>query len=81
MDLETAMHTPRIDVSGLHEVSVDARLDAEHQSRLREIAPCKVVEHSVYPSQFALPNVVGRDADGALGAAFVMSPTAAVVSA
>ena len=81
MSLDDAMHTPRIDVSGTDEVSVDPRLSDDSIAALQAGRNCTVAEHGVFPSRYALPNVVGQDADGFIGGAFVMSPTANIARA
>jgi len=78
MDLETAFHQPRIDVSGTDTVTVNRRLPNDVTDRLGSKFQTRLVEHGVYPPLFACPNAVGRF-DGAakqLGAAYLMSPWA-----
>ncbi len=83
MDVEQALHQPRLDVSGTELVTLDSRLDpdviralsAEHLTRVRP--------DGVYPNLFACPSMVGYDpATGrAAGGAFVASPRAAAIAA
>ncbi len=64
MDLETAAHHPRIDVSSVDKVSADRRLKPEILAALAADGTTEVVEHGVMPINFACPNVITRDADG-----------------
>jgi gamma-glutamyltranspeptidase/glutathione hydrolase len=81
MDLETAAHHPRIDVSGTDQIGVDRRLPAGIMRRLSIRPGARIVEHTVYPSRFACPNLVLRGADGLNhGISDVMSPWSAAVA-
>src|SRR5215467_12143540 len=60
MDLETAAHHPRIDVSGTDQIGIDRRLSAAIIDRLSTKPGVKIVEHTVYPGRFACPNLVLR---------------------
>ncbi|MBD3679452.1 MAG: gamma-glutamyltransferase [Rhodobacteraceae bacterium] len=60
MSLEQAFHHPRIDVSGLDEVVVDARLPAEVGARLAADARVVAAERTVLPFAFACPSGVMR---------------------
>lgn len=64
MDLETAAHHPRVDVSSVDKVSADQRLAPDILAALAADGPTDVVEHGVMPINFACPNVITRDADG-----------------
>ena len=64
MDLETAAHHPRIDVSGPDLVSVDRRMNPDVIAALAADGPIEVVEHGVMPINFACPNALMLDADG-----------------
>ena len=81
MDLDAAINAPRVDVSGTEEVSVDERLEANVVAALMNGRRCTIAVNGVYPNRFGLPNVVGSlpGAAGFVGAAFVGSPTAAIV--
>ena len=83
MDVDTAMHQPRIDVSGAAQVCVDNRLGESLVNRLvNEGHPAIGVPHGVYPSLFACPNMIGRTPAGNnTGGSFVMSPWAHVAAA
>lgn len=83
MDVHTAMHTPRIDVSGSATVCVDRQLPVTVINELNQHAHQTVpVPHGVYPALFACPNMIGRNSAGQqTGAAFVMSPWAMVATA
>jgi gamma-glutamyltranspeptidase / glutathione hydrolase len=64
MDLETAAHYPRIDVSGPDQVSADRRLPADVIDALAADGATDVVEHGVMPINFACPNVIVQRSDG-----------------
>jgi gamma-glutamyltranspeptidase/glutathione hydrolase len=78
MELEAAVHQPRIDVSGAPPVIVDDRLDDVTLEKLSKGYATCVTPHGVYPALFACPNLVIRDQHRGLnaGGAFVMSPWA-----
>ena len=77
MDLESAVHQPRIDVSDADRITRDRRLPAEVQAALAAVAPTSESENGVYPALYACPNAVIETADGRRqGAAFVASPWA-----
>ncbi|MFH7564265.1 gamma-glutamyltransferase family protein [Oceanimonas smirnovii] len=60
MDLETAIHTPRIDVSGVQvPVIVDDRLPAQVKAELAERIEVVEAPRTVYPYNFACPSAVG----------------------
>jgi gamma-glutamyltranspeptidase/glutathione hydrolase len=61
LDLESAMHLPRIDVSGGAEVVVDRRLAPEVLAGLRARFQVREAEHLVMPKLFACPTAVLRD--------------------
>lgn len=81
VDLETAAHWPRIDVSGPDQTSADLRLPAETLAALEAAGPLVVVEHGVLPINFACPNLIRVDANGAEGISDVISPWSAAVAA
>ncbi len=81
MDPQTAAHHPRIDVSGGERFGIDCRLPAAMVERLSALPGATVVEHGVFPSRFACPNLVLRDADGVNhGISDVMSPWSAAIA-
>lgn len=82
MELGTAVHQPRIDVSGAPPVIVDSRLNDATMAELSKSHATCVTPHGVYPALFACPNVVIREQDRGFsaGGAFVMSPWAAARS-
>ena len=53
MDLEQALHMPRIDMSGGKEVLADAALPADIRDSLGKRFPVRTKKRSVYPSWFA----------------------------
>ena len=68
-----------IDVSGTNTVALDRRLNDRTRETLERQFDTVVVEHGVYPNQFALPNIIGHRPDlGFVGNAFILSPTAKV---
>ncbi len=77
MDLDAAMHQPRIDVSGGDAITRDRRLPADVAAALGPVGPASESENGVYPALYACPNAVVETADGRRqGAAFVASPWA-----
>lgn len=80
MTLEDACHTPRIDVSGDDLVTLDTRLDQEVRTALASRWPTVELPPSVI-SSYACPNVVQDLGGMKSGAAFVTSPSSAVVAA
>ena len=81
MDAEAAAHHPRIDVSGSDRIGIDRRLSAAIVARLSAQPGATVVEHTVFPSRFACPNLVLCDPDGVShGISDVMSPWSAAVA-
>jgi len=80
MDIDTAVHQGRIDVSGSEQVCVDSALDSSVTNALTN-ANHKVtnVPNGVYPAMYACPNIIGRTTAGInTGAAYVASPWAEV---
>ncbi len=81
MDPQTAAHHPRIDVSGGDGVHIDHRLPAAIVEPLSAVRGASLVEHGVFPTRFACPNLVLRDADGVnYGISDVMSPWSAAIA-
>jgi len=79
MDVETAMHWPRIDVSGADAVSADPRLDTDILDALDRSFTVQPAAYRTFPMNYACPNMVAVDADGAMtGGAYVHSPLAKV---
>ena len=82
MAVDAAFRQPRIDVSGSDTVTADRALGAEMVDGLAERFAVRAAAHAVAPSLFACPCAVARDRQGRQsGAAFVMSPWAAVAAA
>jgi gamma-glutamyltranspeptidase / glutathione hydrolase len=76
-----AAHYPRIDVSGPGRLGIDSRMATTITRRLMPEPGAVLVEHTVYPSRFACPNLVLRDADGLNhGISDAMSPWSAAVA-
>jgi gamma-glutamyltranspeptidase / glutathione hydrolase len=63
LDLESAFHTARVDVSGGPTVNADRRLGPEVLAQLRARFPVQEVERTVLPNLFACPTAVLRDPD------------------
>jgi gamma-glutamyltranspeptidase/glutathione hydrolase len=81
LDVADAAHLPRIDVSGPDGVSADRRLPDSVLSALDETGPLSIVEHSVLPINFACPNMIMVDQNGAVGCSDVISPWSAAIAA
>jgi gamma-glutamyltranspeptidase/glutathione hydrolase len=82
MTLEDAFHQPRIDASGGDTVSVDPRLPEAVKKALADAFPTVETELVVYPTNYACPSAVLRDArDGThYGCSDVMSPWSGAVA-
>ena len=80
MDPEAAAHHPRLDVNGGERFAIDRRLPPEIIERLSRRPGAGVVEHTAFPSRFACPNLVMREASSNRGISDVMSPWSAAVA-
>ena len=81
MDPAAAAHQPRIDVSGGDRLAIDRRLAPAIVGPLSAMPGATLVEHGVFPTRFACPNLVLRDADGINhGISDVMSPWSAAIA-
>jgi len=81
MDVTTAAHHPRIDVSDPDKVSADRRLPADVLAALAADSPTEVVEHGAVPINFACPNVIVAGGDGVRhGISDAASPWSAAVA-
>jgi gamma-glutamyltranspeptidase / glutathione hydrolase len=81
MGPEAAAHHPRIDVNGSERFGIDRRLAPEIIKRLSRQPGATLVEHTVFPTRFACPNLVLRGADAVNhGISDVMSPWSAAVA-
>lgn len=80
MDVGAAAHAPRIDVSGPDAVTADMRLPDDVLEALAACAPLKVLERGVLPINFACPNLIALDRDGARACSDVASPWSAAVA-
>ena len=82
MDVDTAMHQPRIDVSGAPMVSVDEKLGDAVAEALAQKHNVLLTPNAVYPAMFACPNLICDGGSGPqTGAAFIASPWSAVAAA
>lgn len=81
MDVNRAMHQPRLDVSGTDLVTLDSRLSAAIIEAVSADHRARVRPDGVYPNLFACPSMVGFDPARSLGSggAFVASPRAAAI--
>ena len=82
MDPETAMHTPRIDVSGSGQLLADAALDQTILDNLsKDFSEFSTAQHEVFPSMFSCPSIATFDPQTSrtIGTAFVTSPAAAAI--
>lgn len=81
MDLDTAIHQPRIDVSLADVTIADDSFAAEVRDGLEQaISPITFAPRTTYPFNFACPSVVSREAAINSGATEVMSPWAEAVA-
>ena len=82
MYLEDAFHQPRIDASEADYVALDPRLPAAVRKALAEKFPARLHELVVYPTNYACPSAVLRDAKSRehYGATDVMSPWSGAVA-
>ena len=83
MDPESAMHQPRIDISGSREVDFDTHLEPEIANQLlKRLDHALPTSHGVFPSLFACPGIARFDAKTGrcTGASFVYSPLAAAIA-
>jgi gamma-glutamyltranspeptidase/glutathione hydrolase len=83
LDLESAFHTPRIDVSGEAFVLADTALPAEIRAALVGRFETRPVSHLVLPNLFACPSAVLREPSSgrAFGMSDVVQPVAGVAAA
>ena len=79
-NLDQAIHTPRLDVSGTDLVTLMDSMPASiTETLLKRYPHCQLRPHGVSPNLFALPQVVQRHQDGSMtGGCFVPSPHARV---
>ena len=81
MDPQAAAHHPRVDVNGGERIGIDCRLPIEIIERLSAEPGASLIEHTVFPSRFACPNLVLCGEDGINhGISDVMSPWSAAVA-
>jgi gamma-glutamyltranspeptidase / glutathione hydrolase len=64
MEPEEAGHQPRVDVGGPDGIAIDRRLPPAIRDKLLKLPGAKLVEHTIWPSRFACPNLVLRGDDG-----------------
>jgi gamma-glutamyltranspeptidase/glutathione hydrolase len=78
MDIDAALHHPRVDVSGDDMVTLDTHLPPHVRQVLSDRYTTQNVYRGVYPNLFACPSIAAFDANkpSVSGAAFVMSPVA-----
>ena len=81
MDIDTAAHFPRIDVSSADEITANNKLSPEILATLANLAPTELVEHGVMPINFACPNVITISRDGTRrGVSDTVSPWSAALA-
>jgi len=81
LDLEEAIHQPRLDISGLDVVTVDARLCPEALAALATTdVPIEIRAPLPHPNWFAIPGLAQRRNGVSLGAADPAHPWAEAVS-
>ena len=83
LDLEQAIHLPRIDVTGPDAVVCDTRLPKEVVSAIAKRVAVSSAPAGVYPVDFASPNAVMHDQKTGenVGATYPFSPWSGVVAA
>jgi gamma-glutamyltranspeptidase/glutathione hydrolase len=81
MTIDEGAHQPRIDVSGPASTTADCRLPDDTLDALDKAGPLSIVEHGVLPINFACPNIIRTDKNGAEGCSDVVSPWSAAVAA
>ena len=81
MDVDTAAHQARIDVSGPGSTSADQRLRDDVLDALEQAGNLSIVEHGVLPINFACPNFIVASPRQAEGCSDVVSPWSAAVAA
>ncbi len=74
MDLETAIHTPRIDASGSGSIVMDEDLPADVEAALATCGEVKRAKRTVHPYAFAVPAGVMRRNGRNCGATEIMTP-------
>jgi gamma-glutamyltranspeptidase/glutathione hydrolase len=80
MDLDGAIHQPRIDASEGAIVIADARLSAETRAALAAKFDVEETHHQTLPLKFACPSAVLRDGATNFGASEVVSPWSEAVA-
>ena len=81
MNPQAAAHHPRVDVNGGERIGIDCRLPIEIIERFSAEPGASLIEHTVFPSRFACPNLVLCGEDGINhGISDVMSPWSAAVA-
>jgi len=83
MDLDTALHTPRLDMSLVEQTIADDSLAPEVLSALEAALPHPVIPapRTIFPLHFACPSAVSRLAGINAGATEIMTPWADAVAA
>jgi gamma-glutamyltranspeptidase/glutathione hydrolase len=79
-DLDTALHTPRIDVSGTEHVTADRRLASEVVDRLAQEHDVILAEGVPYPFPFTIASAVARRGNENEGATEPSNPWSEAVS-
>jgi len=74
MDLETAFHCPRLDVSGGAYATLDARLEPDVLAAVERVMPAGIAELAAYPALFASPSATLRRDGRNEGMADIASP-------
>ncbi len=78
MDLDNAIHAPRIDVSGIDGASVDPRFNSQVLDTVGKVLPAQWMEHAVVPSNYACPSIVQFDNGKCTGVADPLQPLSGV---
>lgn len=79
MDVEEALHAPRIDVSGTDVALFNPRLGDATEAALEDVLPVRHIEHVYVPSSYACPSIIRVKDDTAIGGADPSLPQSGVV--
>jgi gamma-glutamyltranspeptidase / glutathione hydrolase len=80
MNIEEALHAPRIDVSGLTGSTVDPAFEQDVFDAVNSVLPATLLEHAVMPAHYALPSGIGYWEGEAIGCVEPSTPIGAAVA-
>ena len=81
LDLDSAVHQPRINVDGGETIGVDPRLPAAVVEAIAQVGEVELTQAMIAPNKYANPQIALRDGEDCLGAVSIPSPVAAAVGA